>query len=77
MQDKKSIILAIAAVAIIILIIIIQNPFRQSENADELGFIESEDTGIGISDLAPDFVLESLEGEAIRLSSFRGKKLVL
>jgi len=77
MQDKKSIILAIAAVAIIILIIIIQNPFRQSENADELGFIESEDTGIGISDLAPDFVLESLEGEAIRLSSFRGKKAVV
>lgn len=76
MTNKKNIILAIVIIIIIAIIIIIQNPFKKPEISG-LGIIQSEDTGIDIGDLAPDFILESLEGEVIRLSSLRGKSVVV
>lgn len=76
MASKKNITLAIVIIIIIAIIIIIQNPFKKSESS-ELGIIQSSDTGIDIGSLAPDFILESLEGKAIKLSDFRGKKAVV
>ena len=32
---------------------------------------------VGVGDSAPDFTLQSLEGNSVSLSDYRGKKLVL
>lgn len=37
----------------------------------------SEETGLGRGDLAPDFELTTLTGETVKLSDYRGKKIML
>ncbi|MBI2134708.1 TlpA family protein disulfide reductase [Candidatus Woesearchaeota archaeon] len=53
-----------------------QNSFKKSETTD--GELQNnENTGLGIGNLAPDFVLKDLEGNDFQLSSFRNKKAVV
>ena len=40
-------------------------------------FAEGQKNGIGLGQLAPDFELTTLQGEPVKLSDFRGKKVVL
>ena len=59
-------------------IIVIQNPFNKEKSMMATGELQdSENTGINVGDLAPDFILESLENEPVQLSSFRGEKAVV
>ncbi|GAA0300064.1 peroxiredoxin [Gracilibacillus halotolerans] len=44
-----------------------------SENA----VVESEDIGLELGEIAPDFELETLDGETAKLSDFRGEKVLL
>ncbi|TFB23103.1 redoxin domain-containing protein [Filobacillus milosensis] len=39
--------------------------------------MEVESGGISVGDVAPDFQLETLEGEQVKLSDFRGKKVFI
>src|SRR5699024_1179865 len=38
---------------------------------------EEPDTGIEKGDMAPDFELETMDGETVKLSDFRGEKVML
>ena len=76
MPNNKKIVLEILVVVIIIAIVIVQNPFQTSETiAGELQ--NNENTGLDIEQQAPDFILMSLEGNNVQLSSFRNKKAVV
>ncbi|OZS78661.1 hypothetical protein CF394_05075 [Tetzosporium hominis] len=52
-------------------------PSGMIENQSGLLPTESFDEGIQIGMPAPDFVLETLDGELVRLSDYRGKKVFL
>ncbi len=48
---------------------------RQTEN--ENGTVDDIEIGLDVGNQAPDFQLETLTGETIRLSDFRGKRVML
>ena len=76
MTNKKNIALVGVLIVIIAAVVIIQNPFKKSETiTGELQ--NNENTGLDIDNLAPDFILKSLNGNNVQLSSFRGKKAVV
>jgi peroxiredoxin len=76
LKNNKTISLIILIAIILIVIIAIQNPFKQTESI--IGELQdNENTGLDIGNLAPDFILRSLEGNDVQLSSFRGKKAVV
>lgn len=76
MNKNKNIILAVLVIIILIVIFIIQNPFKETESI--IGELQNnENTGLDIGNLAPDFILQSLNGNNVQLSSFRGKKAVV
>jgi len=76
MDKKKNIALVVIIVLIIIVIVIVQNPFKESESIEGV-LQDKENTGIDIGNLAPDFILRSVDGNNVQLSSFRGKKAVV
>jgi len=76
MDKNKKLILIILIVLILIVILIIQNPFKESETIEGV-LQDKENTGLDIGNLAPDFILQSVGGNNIQLSSFRGKKAVV
>lgn len=53
---------------------IIPSTFEEAEND---GLIPPEFAGIKEGEFAPDFVLETLEGENVQLSDYRGKKVLV
>ncbi len=53
---------------------IIPSTFEDAENS---GLIPPEMAGIEEGELAPDFKLETLEGETVQLSDYQGKKVLL
>lgn len=72
-KNNKNIILGTIIVIIIIAVFVMQNSLKKSEiAAGELQ--NNENTGLDIGSLAPDFILNSLNGKQIQLSSFRGQK---
>ena len=76
MNKNKKIVLAVLIVIIIAAILILQNPFKQSGTIT--GELQNdENTGLDVGNLAPDFILQSLNGNNVQLSSFRGKKAVV
>ena len=73
MENNKKIVLGVVVVIIIAAIIFIQNPFKKSETI--IGELQNnENTGLDIGQQAPDFILKSLDGKNMQLSSFRNKK---
>lgn len=76
MDKNKTISLVIVIIIIVVAIVFIQKPFSKTDSA-EFGIIDADNTGINIGDIAPDFILESLEGEPLRLSNLRGKAVVI
>ena len=76
MDKNKTIALVILIVVILVAIVVIQNPFKETESI--IGELQNnENTGLDIGNLAPDFILQSLNGNNVQLSSFRGKKAVV
>ena len=76
MEKNSKIILAVLIIIIVATILILQNPFKESESIE--GVLQNnENTGLDIENLAPDFILQSLGGNNVQLSSFRGKKAVV
>ena len=76
MEKNSKIILAGLIIIIVAAILILQNPFKESESIE--GVLQNnENTGLDIGNLAPDFILQSLGGNNVQLSSFRGKKAVV
>ena len=76
MGRNNKVILAILVIVIIVVIIVVQNPFKESESI--IGELQNnENTGLDVGNLAPDFILQSLNGNNVQLSSFRGKKAVV
>ena len=76
MGKNNKVILAILVIVIIVVIIVVQNPFKESESIE--GILQNnENTGLDVGNLAPDFILQSLNGNNVQLSSFRGKKAVV
>lgn len=39
--------------------------------------VENDETGIAVGDKAPDFVLQTVSGEKVKLSDYKGKKVFL
>lgn len=76
MEKNKNIILAALIIIIIVIIFIVQNPFKQTESIEGI-LQDNENTGLDVGNQAPDFILRSLEGDDVQLSSFRGKKAVV
>jgi len=76
MNKNKTIVLVILIIVILAVIIVIQNPFKESETVE--GVLQDKaNTGLDIGNLAPDFILKSVVGNNVQLSSFRGKKAVV
>jgi len=76
MDKNKTIALVILIVIILVVIVVIQNPFKQIDTIT--GVLQNnENTGLDVGNLAPDFILQSLEGNNVQLSSLRGKKAVV
>lgn len=68
--------LVILVIVILAVILIIENPFKKPEIME--GTLQNnENTGLNVGSLAPDFILKSLEGNYVQLSSFRGRKAVV
>ena len=76
MDKNKKLTLIMLIIIILIVIFIIQNPFKESETIEGV-LQDNENTCLDIGDLAPDFILQSIGGNDIQLSSFRGKKAVV
>lgn len=53
------------------------NHFSSKENNVEIEAEENEIVGIKRGNIAPDFQLETLEGETVTLSDFRGEKIMV
>ena len=89
MKSNKKNVLLVLVVLIIGVIIIVQNPYSQTEtitgelqNAGKSSIsgtnsFGNENTGLDIGNQAPDFILNSINGKNVQLSSFRGKKSVV
>ena len=76
MAKNKKTILIILIILTIAAIFIAQTPFSKEETI--IGEPQNnENTGLGIGNSAPDFILKSIEGKSVQLSSFRGKKSVV
>lgn len=52
-------------------------PPATNEDSSENSVVESEDIGLELGEIAPDFELETLDGETAKLSDFRGEKVLL
>ena len=76
MAKNKTIVLIILIIIILIAIVVIQNPFKQTETIEGV-LQDNSNTGTDVGNLAPDFILMSLEGNNVQLSSLRGKKAVV
>ena len=76
MDKNKTIALVILVLIILVAIVVIQNPFKETESITGI-LQDNENTGLDIGNLAPDFILQSLGGNNVQLSSFRGKKAVV
>jgi len=75
-MKNKNIILGLIVAIIVLSIFIIQNPFKKSETV--IGELQNnKNTGLEIENLAPDFILQNLNGDNVQLSSFRGKSVVI
>ena len=73
---KNKIIALITILAIIIIsIYFIQKPSEQLN--PNLGIISNDAHGLNIGDTPPDFILETLDNNQIKLSDFKNKKAVL
>ncbi len=72
MRSKK-LALVLVVIAIILAIVLINRPRQNIE--DGFGLVNSNQDYIDarVGDVAPDFVLESLDGRVVRLSDLRGK----
>ncbi|MFQ5976245.1 MAG: DUF3179 domain-containing (seleno)protein, partial [Candidatus Hydrothermarchaeales archaeon] len=78
-ENRKK--LLIVLTVIVLMIVWVKNPFKGtsvSTKGETVGIIPSDkDVGADIGELAPNFVLETLNGEVIRLSDYKGEKAVL
>ncbi|WP_154748850.1 redoxin domain-containing protein [Planomicrobium sp. YIM 101495] len=80
---KKSLGLLLLAVLITVVIVgVVQSNLSKTEQINdfrlgtEVDFLPTEE-GLGIGQVAPDFELTTIDGEVIRLSDYRGKKVFL
>lgn len=79
-QKIRYVVLAVVILIIIIAIIMIQNPFKSKTEfvqGEVLGVKKTPETGIEINSLAPNFILRDIDGKLVKLSDFRGKKIVV
>lgn len=76
MEKNKKYLLIILIIVVLIAIVAIQNPFKKSETVI-WKLQNNENTGLDIGNQAPDFILKSIDGKNVQLSSFRGKKSVV
>jgi len=74
-MKKKNIKLMIVILIIIAAIFAIQNPFRETAIIEEVR--DDIPVGIKIGEMAPDFILNTPEGESVKLSDFRGKAVLV
>lgn len=76
MKKNKKIVLIILIIAIIGAILVAQKLL--SKKGSITGKLQdNENTGLNIGNQAPDFILQSVDGSNVQLSSFRGKKAVV
>lgn len=70
-------IIALVAILSLITIAIVQAMERQEKQTDLKAEAEEQLGGLAVGAKAPDFTLNSLEGEAVSLSDFKGKKILV
>ncbi len=82
-MNKRTIGLTIAALLIgTMIVIMVKSNIEQLDPIDDLRTTMDsttliEESGLGISDIPPDFELATVSGELVRLSDLKGKKVVL
>ncbi|MEH7439482.1 redoxin domain-containing protein [Neobacillus drentensis] len=87
-MNKKLLSITIILLAAVIIIINLWNPFQSEkkviapENITEDSPTDEDIPGADLSqdlegNLAPDFTLSTLEGESVKLSDYKGKKVIL
>ena len=64
MDKNKTIALVILVLIILVAIVVIQNPFKETESITGI-LQDNENTGLDIGNLAPDFILQSLNGNNV------------
>ncbi len=76
MKEKtRKILLIVSIIVIAVIILIIENPYRETRLIEQQA--TKAEVGIGIGNLAPDFELQDLDGNGVRLSDFRGKAVIV
>lgn len=70
------IIVLLGAIGWVISDFVMSNNDDKSTSEEEVGNTE-EETGLQKGELAPDFELQTVDGETVRLSDFRGEKVLL
>lgn len=70
-------IIALVALLLLITFAIVQAMDRQDKQADQKAGNQEQLGGLTVGAKAPNFTLNSLEGEAISLSDYKGKKILV
>ena len=73
-NNQKVILILLITIILMAALPVLENYFQKDKNS---AVIKGHGTGLGIGDLPPDFILNSLNGEKVQLSSFRGNKAVI
>lgn len=76
-KDSKKIVLIVVLLIIVAIIFYLQNPFSSTQSTSTGELQNTENTGLEIGNLAPDFILQDTKEDEIQLSSFRGEKAVI
>ena len=81
MKQKVGLIIVLALIVLLISNIVIEKiEENKAINSNIKGYevnLSTESTGLNKGDLAPDITMTNLDGEEVKLSDFRGKKVVL
>lgn len=51
--------------------------YQNLSDSNKLSFEEGENIGLEVGNFAPDFELETLDGDVVSLSDFKGQKIIL
>ena len=78
-ENIRYILLSVAILMIIGVILIIQKPDKKTEivRGEALGVKKAPEAGIEIGAMAPNFILQDLDGNLVKLSDLKGKAVVI
>jgi peroxiredoxin len=77
---KKTIIIVVITLIVSWTVFDFINSKEETENKEDTKIdvaVDSDEIGLSVGDIAPDFELTTLDGETVRLSDYRGKRVFI